>query len=261
MPRRITRDEITDLLGEQDNLRKPGWCVPPDVLAKKVEKPLMLVLFCGAGGTSMGYWRAGFNIIGVDIKPQPRYPFKIYQANALEVLYTLISGGEFEGYRLSDFDGIHASPPCQKFSPLRFITGVEYTDLLTPTREFLEQSNTPYVIENVGDAPMKNPMLLCGTMFGLRTFRHRQFEYSLNGTRIKPPPHNPHLRQQVRKLGDTALPYQFVQVAGHGSGIRESRWALGIDWMSRDELSQAIPPAYTSYIGCHLLNHLLGNPA
>jgi DNA (cytosine-5)-methyltransferase 1 len=200
-------------------------------------KPRLLDLFCGAGGASMGYHRAGFEVVGVDIKPQPRYPFEFVQMDALE------ARGRLSGDRWLDFDAIHASPPCQAFSNATVIHGKPHRDFLTPTRNLLTQTEIPWVIENVPGAPMTAHLLLCGSMFGERRLkRHRCFEFSNPPSVLLPP--CDHARE-------------IVSVFGHGGHIyhRIDEWCsvMGIDWMTRAELAQAIPPVYTEYIGKRLL--------
>lgn len=199
----------------------------------------LLDLFCGGGGAAMGYHRAGFTeIVGVDIKAQPRYPFAFVQGDALE--YVAAHGREF--------DAIHASPPCQAFTTARVIHGVGgHRDLLTPTRAALLNTDRPWVIENVPGAPMRPDVVLCGSYFGARELkRHRWFEFSeAPGALVPPCDHDDD---------------NIVSVFGHGGhiyhGVEDWRRVMGIDWMMRDELAQAIPPAYTEWIGRQLLAHL-----
>jgi DNA (cytosine-5)-methyltransferase 1 len=194
----------------------------------------LLDLFCGAGGASVGYHRAGFEVVGVDIQPQPNYPFEFHQADAMT-------------YPLDGFDVIHASPPCQAFTVAQVIHGNKHDDLLTPTRERLIESGLPWIIENVPGAPMRRDVVLCGSMFGERRLRrHRWFAMWCGTPALLTPPcnHGP----------------VTVSVFGHGghvyNGVAEWREVMGIDWMTRDELAQAIPPAYTELLGRHVLEQI-----
>jgi DNA (cytosine-5)-methyltransferase 1 len=135
---------------------------PPRHRANHMTRPRIADLFCKAGGAGMGYYRAGFDVVGVDIEPQPRYPFEFVQADALT-------------FDLDGFDAYHASPPCQGFSAMKRATKVEHADLLTPTRARLLATGRPFVLENVEGAPLHEPWKLCGTQFGLKTRRHRLF--------------------------------------------------------------------------------------
>ncbi len=208
-------------------------------------RPRLLDLYCGAGGCSAGYHRAGFDIVGVDSRPMPRYPFEFHQADALEVLA--------DRAFLAGFDAIHASPPCQAHTALRAVTGRTYADLIPATRAGLEASGLPWVMENVAGAPIAHHVILCGSMFGLGAEgrvlrRHRLFETSGVGLVLTPP--------------HTCTGRQAGNVFGHGGGARPgtayafpagaARVAMGIGWMNRDELAQAIPPAYTQLLGEHL---------
>lgn len=213
-----------------------------------MNRPRLLDLFCGAGGAAMGYYRAGFDVVGVDIKPQPRYPFEFVQGDALE--YCAAHGAEF--------DAIHASPPCQAYSASRTIRGyTNHPDLVAPTRAALVATGKPYVIENVKGAPLVEPLVvLYGTMFGLRTMRQRLFEYRGFDMPFTLAPSKP---AKSAKMGRIAKPDQWITIAGKG-GARgtKQQWmdAIGIDWMCVEELAQAIPPAYTEYIGRQLLQAL-----
>ncbi len=213
-----------------------------------MSRPLLLDLFCGAGGCSMGYHRAGFDVVGVDHKPQPRYPFpeRFVQADALN-----------PPFDLKTFDVIHASPPCQDFCAMKHFPGLaKRGNLITATRKLLCSAGVPWVIENVPGAPMQAGVVLCGKMFGLKVYRHRVFEASVA---LLCPPHVSH-RDNCRKRMLSRK--GFVTVAGHGGmgigigGMEYARQAMGIDWMARDELSQAIPPAYTEFLGRQLLHAL-----
>lgn len=199
-------------------------------------KPRLLDLFCCAGGCSKGYVDAGFEVVGVDIEPQPKYPYHFIQGDALEVAARI--GREF--------DVIHASPPCQRYSSAANTQDKDkYPDLIAPTRNLLKQIGRPYVIENVVGAPLENPVLLCGTMFGIRMYRHRLFETSFE---CRQPPHPPHHAPQV-KMGRAPKAGEYIQAVGHFSGVPEARREMGLPWMGQKELAQAIPPAYTRFVG------------
>ena len=210
-----------------------------------MKRPLLLDLFCGAGGCAMGYHRAGFDVVGVDIKPQPRYPFDFIRGDALE--YGLTIARENNGV----YDAIHASPPCQQYSPLKALQqGKTYPDHIAATRELLQKTGLQYVIENVPGAPMFKSIVLCGGMFGLRTYRHRWFECNFMVMQLEHPRHVAKTSTKKRRACfDAGL---HISVTGDvGSYVGPA--CMGIDWMTGNELSQAIPPAYTEYIGRQLL--------
>lgn len=211
-------------------------------------RPILLDLFCGAGGAAKGYHDAGFEVIGVDIKPMPRYPYKFIQGDALAVLGNM---GWASAY--------HASAPCHDHSYLRSLSGLNGTGhLLTEVRELLEWRGKPYVIENVMGADMRPDVVLCGSMFGLRTYRHRQFE--IHGFTAVAPEHPKHTVLTATKQRKERWAQGWnVSVTGD-VGIYVGPEAMGIDWMNGNELCQAIPPAYTRHIGEQLLAHL-GVPA
>jgi len=206
----------------------------------------LLDLFCGAGGAGMGYHLAGFEVVGVDINPQPHYPFEFHQADALE--YVAEHGREF--------DVIHASPPCQEYSTTKAMPNVgEYPKLIEPVRELSLSTGKPYVIENVPGAPLDNPLLLCGSMFGLSLIRHRIFE-----TRpvIWFPPGPCQCRHLFTNSSRNYSSFEngatAITVAGNNYPLSDGKIAMGVDWMTnRNELSEAIPPAYTEFIGKQLI--------
>lgn len=192
----------------------------------------------------MGYYRAGFDVVGVDIAKQPRYPFTFVQGDALE--YCAAHGAEF--------DVIHASPPCQAYSVTKSIHGNEHPVLVAITRTTLQATGKPWIIENVVGAPLFSPLMLCGSMFeGLRVYRHRLFESDPRVWFAPASCHHsfvmPASKGQYHELNGT----NFITCVGHNFKARDGRIAMGIDWMTRAELSQAIPPAYTEYIGAQLL--------
>jgi DNA (cytosine-5)-methyltransferase 1 len=216
-----------------------------------------LDLFCKAGGCTKGYQMAGFHVTGVDIEPQPRYVGdKFILGDALEVLTGMIKSGEVE-----EFDLIHASPPCQTYSVTKSLHKKTHPELIEPTRELLKVTGKPYVIENVVGAPLINPLMLCGTMFpGLRVYRHRLFE--CNPPIWFPPVACNHSFSMPTSKGEyhTLEKYEFITCVGHNFQAEAGRIAMGIDWMTRDELAQAIPPAYTKWIGEQMIE-LIRQPA
>jgi len=211
-------------------------------------RPKLLDLFCGAGGASMGYHRAGLYVVGVDINPQPNYPFEFHCADALE-------------YPLDGFDIIHASPPCQFYSVAsRAWNGNRkaHPDHIATVRKFLKESGKPFVIENVCGAPLIDPILLCGTMFdGLRVIRHRLFESNMPIAAPENHPAHPlcYTRDKRKNhYGKCDEMKDFVMVNGGGNcSKRSASDAMGIDWMTKEELNEAIPPAYTEFIGKQLI--------
>lgn len=190
----------------------------------------------------MGYHHAGFDVTGVDIEPQPRYPFTFVQGDALAYLEK----------HWREFDAIHASPPCQAYSmsTKQFrAAGAKYPDLVAATRELLLKTDLPWSIENVPGSPLVEPVVLCGSMFGLQTYRHRLCESNVS---IPQPVHPQHIAPNA-KMGRAPKPGEFIQVVGHFSGVPFAREAMEIPWLGQSELAQAIPPAYTRYIGGYLL--------
>ena len=212
----------------------------------------LLDLFCGAGGAAVGYHRAGFEVTGVDHLPQKHYPFPFILADALE--YVQAHGREY--------DAIHASPPCQAYSRLLhlpWLHGRTYPALLEPTWTLLTEIGKPWVIENVQDAPMPHSVVLCGLMFSLPLYRHRRFGSSFVMLEPDHPKHE-HVISPGRMLGSrySAHGAGVVGVLNHtrGGHLAAAKAAMGIDWMTRYELQQAIPPAYTEFIGRQLLRVL-----
>lgn len=211
----------------------------------------------------MGYHRAGFDVVGVDLNPQKNYPFEFHQCDALAYL-----AEHFE-----EFSAVHASPPCQASSALTkgtnkamnwgaFREAVEeeeaYVDLIPASRAFLDATGLPYVIENVQGSSLRRDMTLCGEMFGLQVLRHRYFE--LSGFSFTPPIHQPHRGRVAGYRHGEWFEGPYFAVYGEGGGkgtVQQWQDAMGIHWTNvRKEIAEAIPPAYTEFIGAQLLQHL-----
>lgn len=210
-------------------------------------RPKLLDAFCGAGGAARGYADAGFDVTGVDINPQKRYPYYFVRDDALDFVRQ-------HGHK---FDVIHASPPCQRYSITRTIhkgAAEKHPDLVAATRDALRATGKPYIIENVVGAPLIDPLVLCGTMFPgeLKVYRHRLFESNLP---LVAPPHGRHIHR-CAAVGRQPDADGWMTIAGHFTAIEQARVAMGIDWMTRDELAQAIPPAYTRYLGEQIMAFL-----
>lgn len=209
----------------------------------------VLDLFCGAGGAARGYYdaftEAGFevDITGVDIKPQPRYPFAMRVGDAMT-------------WPLGGYDFIHASPPCQHYSLFARNLGRadNHPDLVAATRVRLQKAHTPFIIENVIGAPLLNPAMLCGGSFGLRLARHRLFEstHMLFGTPCQ------HERRNIVCVYGSGTPQWYRDIHKCNATLQDRKDAMGIDWMTLEELSQAIPPAYTHWLGLQIARVLEG---
>lgn len=215
-----------------------------------MRKPQLLDLFCCQGGASAGYAAAGFEVMGVDLKPQPRYPYHFLEDNALLVLKDV-------GF-IKSFDAIHASPPCQGRTNAQKIQNRDHPRLIGQTRELLIATGLPYVIENVplmagaeDVDPMKNPVTLCGASFGLHTYRHRLFETNWG---FEDPflEHPRHWHRQV-KMGRPVQEGEFYQAVGNFSNVDYARRDMGVPWMNRDGIRECIPPVYAKVVGRQLM--------
>ena len=207
-------------------------------------RPLLLDLFCGAGGAAVGYHRAGFDVVGVDRNPQPNYPFPFHQADAL-------------AFSLEGYHAVHASPPCQVYTTMNNRWGSTSLPLISAVRTLMP--DIPYVIENVPGARrhLTNPLELTGEMFGLGVHRPRLFE--LGGWWTLAPARPSRQRDPVAVYGANDGRRLFTRTDGtslHVASLPVAAAAMGIDWMTWDELREAIPPAYTEYLGAQLLAHL-----
>lgn len=244
--------------------QRPGGTQGPP----NVTRPKLLDLFCGAGGAAVGYARAGFEVVGVDLVAQPHYPFEFHNDDALEVLSAWVTGANCSDIlACAPFDAIHASPPCPRYSVLRHANvtrGSDHPDLVAATREALEATGLPWVMENVPGAPMSPTVVLCGSMFGLgsgerQLRRHRLFESNV----ALMSPQCQHQGEAIGVYGGGPTGrYTFEngirkglkgRRGGYQGRMDERREAMGIDWMNSKELNNAIPPAYTEFIGAQLI--------
>jgi DNA (cytosine-5)-methyltransferase 1 len=220
-------------------------------------RPKLLDAYSCAGGAGMGYHLAGFDVTGLDKDPQPNYPFRFIQADALEVL----ADRKF----MAQFDAVHASPPCQ-FKALATLSqrrrGKEYPDLIGPTRSLLERLRIPWVIENVPGTPLRPDIRLCGCMFGLEIpgigylKRERWFETSWRAFSLEPPHRH---RGHAISIAGHGTPAWMRARTGH-IGVAEWRQVMGIGWTTREELTEALPPAYTEYVGSLLVAAIGSTP-
>lgn len=221
-----------------------------------MNRPLLLDLYCGAGGAGMGYHRAGFDVVGFDWEDQPDYPFEFHRWDALAVLrHVIASGGTWNDKPIA---AIHTSPPCQASCALikgnQRATAGNHVDLIPATRHLLAATGLPTVIENVQGADIRRDLTLCGEMFGLGVIRHRYFECSFPVTQ---PAHIKHrgrvagMRHGVWYEG----PYFAVYGDGGGKGtVAQWQSAMGIDWTAnRKSIAESIPPAYSEHVGAQLL--------
>jgi DNA (cytosine-5)-methyltransferase 1 len=220
-------------------------------------RPRLLDLFCGAGGAAMGYHQAGFDIVGVDTDAAvgQHYPYTFIHADALE----------YAAQHLDQYDAVHGSPPCQAYSTTASLHTNTYPKLINPTRQLFIDSGVPYVIENVEGAArdLRNPVRLCGSSFGLGVRRHRLFETSWLVNFAPPCAH--YMQPEPIDVTGTGGPRRSGsgrRPDGSGGNSRKpenlahARAVMGIDWMTRTELAEAIPPAYTKFIGDELMAYL-----
>jgi DNA (cytosine-5)-methyltransferase 1 len=219
-----------------------------------------LDLYCCQGGAARGYQLAGFEVFGVDIASQPRYVGDRFRCgDAIETLRAVVrDGGIWEtGLGMHRFDAVHASPPCQIYKKGTLRTTRPVHDLIGPTRDLLNSVGLPWVIENVMDAPLDpdRSIVLCANTFGLRTYRHRRFEYGKH-LELVAPEHLPHVKRAPnRRRRERWLAGDHASITGD-VGTYVGPEAMNIDWMTGNGLSEAIPPAYTEWVGRQLMAHL-----
>jgi DNA (cytosine-5)-methyltransferase 1 len=211
----------------------------PTAIRRQPFRPRLLDAFCCQGGASRGYDLAGFDVTGIDLNPQPRYPYPFIQGDA--IAYIREHGAEF--------DFIHASCPCQRYTLAWKIQHRDHPDLIAPTRDALESTGRPWVIENVEEAAgeLRDPVTLCAAAFGMRTYRHRLFETG-GGFTFTAPPHPAHTAP-LTKMGRPRQAGHFAHYVGNFSGVQDARDDMGVPWMNRDGIRECIPPAYTRWIG------------
>lgn len=239
------------------------------------KQPKLLDLFSCAGGAGYGYEQAGFDVYAVDIQPQPRNPHPFHQGDAVSVLAQLVRGGAVifmhkdgrpEALWLKDFSAVHASPPCQAFSAMKHMPDAkEHPELIEPIRELLKQTDLPWAIENVVGAPLEGAAILCGTMFGLGAAgfslqRHRQFETNFD---IEAPSKCDHSKPTIGIYGGhvRCRSTKFWRNTGADfPGYDKRALAVeamgGTDWMTMNQMSEAIPPAYAEYVGGHMMQEI-----
>jgi DNA (cytosine-5)-methyltransferase 1 len=236
-----------------------------------VSRKLLLDAYSGAGGAGYGYWKAGFDVIGIDHVPQPGYPFAFLQADALEVLARLLAGQEIpystrDGgtgfFTLADVAVIHASPPCQFATVYRNNKAhvkQDHPNLIPPTRRLLRACGLPYVIENVygARAHLEDPVMYCGTSFGIEVRRHRLFESPVTLPRV-PCDHGRFTQRKYPGSSNRPNGRTVCNIGEYRVPLTVQQAAIGIDWMTLKEIAQAIPPAMTEFIGMFLMSEILG---
>ncbi|MFJ5109349.1 SAM-dependent methyltransferase [Streptomyces sp. NPDC088551] len=218
-------------------------------------RPRLLDAFCCSGGMAMGFHLAGFDVVGVDIEPQPDYPFAFVQADAVD----------FIREHGAEFDLVHGSPPCQAWTPLNAYNHKTYPELIAPARDAMRSTGRPYIIENVEAArgELIDPVMLCGPMFGLNVYRHRLFE--TGGFTLTPPQHPAHKRLCVRNgyLPTSERPFMTITGGRHSKAWqRAAANAMGTPWITTIRgVCEAIPPAYSQWIGTRYMATLEGSAA
>lgn len=225
-----------------------------------MKRPLLLDFYCCAGGAAKGYYDAGFDVVGVDIEPKRHYPYECYEGDALEVADILLDGKSWHGYRLTDFQAWHGSPECKGYSDCNLSPRELYQRQIVPVRQRFQASGLPYVIENVRGATdeLHASLMLCSTMFGLPMERHRWFESNVF---MYPPCTCDHSIAHIAVYGHSVwdswlegTPRKDGRKRPDSVSIEVGRAAMQCPWMNIEELAEALPPAYTAWIGTQLLN-------
>lgn len=239
--------------------RARGLCQNHYRRRSPIARPILLDLYCGAGGATRGYQEAGFEVWGVDSRRQPNYVGdRFIQMDVLEFLRALLAGSSVVGVSLEQIDAFHASPPCQAHSDLQKQSKRAYPEFVAPTREALRATGKPYVIENVEGAPLLDPIRICGaSVVGLRVIRHRLFESNVPLVGVGCPERHPlcftwdKRQAHYGKLDQNSA---YITVTGSNSSVPNKLDAMGIDWMTGPQVNQAIPPAYARHVGLQLVD-------
>lgn len=215
--------------------------------AQAARLPILADFYCCQGGATRGYQQAGFYTVGVDCDPQPRYCGQAFiQGDALQLIAAMALWLQAVGAV------VHGSPPCQGYSDAQVLQGRDHPLLIAPTRDAFNRLGVPWVIENVPGAlrHMNDPVVLCGQMFGLQTYRDRYFE--AGGGLVLPQPHHPRHEKPITKMGRPRREGEMAHYVGNFSGVQEARDDLGVDWMNRDGIRESIPPHFAEWVGQHL---------
>lgn len=222
-----------------------GW--RPDAVLPR--RPIVLDAFCGRGGSSLGWYAAGWDVVGIDLDPQPLYPFEFHQGDGIAFVRA-------HGHL---FDAVHGGPPCQRFSRLRHLATLDYPRLIAPFRDACQATGRPYVIENVEDArdDLHDPVTLCMSMWARRMYRHRLFESNVP---LLAPPHPPHRMRQA-KLGRPARSGEAFQVAGNFPQIAAVRRQMEMPWSDRRGIAESAPPVLLDYVARQVLARLIDQEA
>ncbi|MFD0405533.1 SAM-dependent methyltransferase [Kitasatospora sp. NPDC127116] len=226
------------------------------VLADADDRPVLVDFYCCQGGATHGYQQAGYYVIGVDLDDQPRYCGNAFiQGDALTVLAAAAA------WITANAAAVHGSPPCQGYSDAQVLQGNDHPMLIAPTRDAFNQLGVPWVIENVPGAKphMIDPIVLCGQMFGHRTYRDRLIE--AGGGLVLDQPHHPSHDLPITQMGRPRIPGQMAHYVGNFSGVADARDDLGVPWMNRDGIRESIPPSYARWIGQQIGRHHAAVPA
>lgn len=225
------------------------------VLVAAADRPILADFYCCQGGATRGYQLAGYYVLGIDLDPQPRYCGEAFiQGDALTLIAAMAA------WIAANAAFVHGSPPCQGYSAAQVIQGNDHPWLISPTRDAFNALGVPWVIENVPGAAshMISPIVLCGTMFGLQTYRDRLIEPG--GGLVLPQPHHPRHDAPITKMGRPRRPGEMAHYVGNFSGVQEARDDLNVPWMNRDGIRESIPPHYARWVGEQATRQLTAAP-